>query len=314
MLKYIISLILVISSFMGIYAQTFKVTYAYIDEESGKRTSGEPFYIEPTGDKYILDMDNLCYIHLFFYSETETFNGYHRAKYCFHVKPEELGTRFAPIDASTQAWSSKLAWPGDYHIEIARDMSWAVFTTTTPFFKEYHNIYANIERGNHVKTPLFKKLGDYKFSYDFIGDDKLEKGDEIFFSVVGRPNFFGEMSSGGIFLEPGEKYDIHNLKYRTPYYQWVFNANEQRPIVETYDDVLAEDFEGTIVVQAYPDYWTPFEIELIPLETTGVNEIEVSEKANQGTRYYNLQGVEVNEPAGGIFIEVTGDTSRLVRK
>lgn len=45
---------------------------------------------------------------------------------------------------------------------------------------------------------------------------------------------------------------------------------------------------------------------------TGVDEIEAAESQNQKPVYYNLQGLRVDNPSGGIFIEVRGSHTRKV--
>ena len=82
-----------------------------------------------------------------------------------------------------------------------------------------------------------------------------------------------------------------------------------------YENVtLLEDFEDTMTASHDGVYGSPMKVEFISLhDDGGVTSVEDVGVSDTTVRYFNLQGLEVEKPQCGIYVELSNGRSRMVK-
>lgn len=287
MILYIIMLLFAIPFAAG---QHLYYDYFYrVYDDPSRNYYSPPMKIYPVDGWYTLEIENL---HTFYISTTlneEDGTGFVAGMYFFDLDVDNLGEQVVPQKFNKiTAVPSPMPWVGDYRIEIAEDLSVAVFTPIGPYFKPEYPIY--LFEGVDKRFE-FKIVDEYVYSYDFIGEDKLRAGSKIrLFANIPMKSYKqpGNIVPRGKFtFEPGISYE---------------------------NVMLLEDFEGTMTASHDGVYGSPMMVEFIPLhDDGGVTSVEDVGVSDTTVRYFNLQGLEVEKPQCGIYVELSNGRSRMVK-
>lgn len=254
----------------------------------------QPQKIYPVDGWYTLEIENL---HTFYISTTlneEDGTGFVAGMYFFDLDVDNLGEQVVPQKFNKiTAVPSPMPWVGDYRIEIAKDLSVAVFTPIGPYFKPEYPIFLFEYFDKVDKIFEFKIEDEYVYSYDFIGEDKLRAGSQIGITapIPGK----GYIMPGNVNIVPIGKFTFE-------------------PGISYGKITLLEDFEGTMTASHDGVYGSPMMVEFIPLhDDGGVTSVEDVGVSDTTVRYFNLQGLEVEKPQCGIYVELSNGRSRMVK-
>lgn len=253
----------------------------------------EPQKIYPVDGWYTFEIENLS---SFFISTTlneEDGTGFMAGMYYFELNADNLGEQVVPKKRnSINDLPKSMPWVGDYRIEIAEDLSVAVFTPIGLYFKPEYPIFLKEYLHRVQRTFEFKIEDEYVYSYDFIGEDKLKAGSWIWISAP----------------IPGREYRMPGDVEIVPRGKFTFETGVDYGYI-----TLLEDFEGTITASHDGAYGSPMMVEFIPLHGGDLTSVEGVGISDASVRYFNLQGLEVEKPQCGVYVEVSNGKSRMVK-
>lgn len=272
-------------------------------------TRFESLEVEAVDGWYSFDVD---YAQWFFLRPETT-----KDWYVLNFKPKQLnGKPITPVKKWDNGYQnlSVIPWFGDYHIDVDTALTVAYAYALSPLIKEHHTLTANLL----TKSPdvryyksYFKKRfenhGGYQYSCTFLGDERIKSGSTL---VIGGPT----ADDPSISIEYTYGFVCDDI-FDDPEHEYTFTAlsRDGQTLYDT-DKTLKfeEDFEGTVTVSHNGDYFTPMKVKFTPSEISGTSEL-ISDTEESSVRYYNLQGIEVDTPDTGLFIEMRQGKSRLVR-
>lgn len=243
-----------------------------------------PLEVALANGAYTFDVANLAQFKISTtFGDWDTFNG--GAKTAI-VNEADLGTAVALTDGDANIMCP---WEGDYHIVVAGDLSTITMTTTTPNPGGFKAMFVRGGMNGWGSPDDWKMETDDGINYwfDCTGDHTIALGEEFKLADSG----WAQINYGAA----GEVYADEEFPI-----SFMYNAGNsvmgEDNYAGTIHAVLTEIGAALIDVYFYPT--------VVPHQA-GVSAVVVENEA--AAVYYNLQGVEVANPANGLYIVRRGD-------
>lgn len=249
----------------------------------------EALEVELVDGKYTFDVKNLSDLYVSFSRWNEENETPFRAEsYVFQFDYTRLGESVAPIRRSYTDTDifTRLPFEGDYHVEIGSKLSDATFYARMPecvYSNDLYYVGPGSDGSGNVARQL-RRVSEAEFQLDCNGENRILA--KSLFCIAGS----GWQDGYGCGMVDGS--DCVKL--------WQFGKYT----------MLENDFEGTINVKLNRGLLQPAEVTMT--STAGIGDIESD--SNAAVKYYNLQGIEIQSPRNGIFVERSANGSRLVKK
>lgn len=268
---------------MGMSAQTL---YVCGQGDGLAWTPEAPMEVQPANGVYTLDINNLAQFKISTtFGDWDTFNA--SAMGCLFTE-EDLGK---PVALAPSGNNIMCPWVGDYHVVIAGDLSTITMTTTTPKPAGFTAIYirGTVNNWDASEDWRMETSDGVTYWFDCIGATAIPQGASFKIADAGWANInYG--AAGTVIAD-----DFGPM-------EWVYNAG---------DGTMGEDYTGTIEA-VLPSALGEGSVLTVTIHQTivehggaGVSDIVVD--ANAPKVYYNLQGVEVANPANGLYIVRQGN-------
>lgn len=184
-------------------------------------------------------------------------------------------------------------WKGDWKIVVAGDLSTMTFTTTTPEPTGATPVFLRGAMNGWGADELWQmtSVSDNKYTFECKGETMIPSG--TMFKIAdadwGAINYgAGEGTTIYVESEPEEGENCYEAV-------WVYNVE---------GGTTEDDFEGTIEIS-----WESAQGDAtVIMNLEGMGSIkDITVDANAPKTYYNLQGVEVANPAAGLYIVRQGN-------
>lgn len=265
-----------------------QLLYVCGDGEGIAWTPESPMEVNLVNGSYTFDIKNLSMFKIS--TDYGDWNYFNSGALTAVVEESNLGF---PVELTPGASNILCPWIGDYHIVVAKDLSTITLSTDTPKPTGFTAIYL---RGgmNNWEAPEAWRMETFDgitYWFDCKDATAIPGNTEFKFADAG----WAQINYGlGDYVYPSEEWP----------YEFYFNGN---------NTVMLENYTGTIKAilpnEASNEknmlvYFFPTIVE--HGEETGISNINVD--ANAPAVYFNLQGVEVANPANGLYIKVQGNT------
>ena len=179
-------------------------------------------------------------------------------------------------------------WEGDYTITVAGDLSTITLTTTTPNPGGYTAVYLRGDMNNWGTDAAWKMSTNDGITYTFTCADGQSIGDGVAFKFA---------DAGWASINYGASSEISLDEEVT------LNYNGG-------NTTLDEIWNGSVTI-TIPAPQAAATVKFTN-EKAGINDIVADD--NAPAVYYNLQGVRVDNPEHGLFIQVKGNKAKKVVK
>ncbi len=252
-------------------------------------TPEAPYEVALTDGAYTFEITELAQFKISTaFGDWDTFNA--GAIGCIYTE-SDLGN---PVALAPNANNIMCPWIGDYKIVVAGDLSTITMTTTTPKPIGFTAVYIRgtvNEWGAPAEWQMETSDG-VTYWFDCTGATAIPTGAK-----------FKIADAGWSAINYGAAGVVYPDDFGT---EWMYNAG---------DGTMAVDYVGTIEAKL-PSVLGDGSVlavtihESIVEHNAGVNDVTVD--ANAPKVYYNLQGVEVANPANGLYIVRQGDKVRKV--
>ncbi len=246
-----------------------------------------PMEVALVNGNYTFDITNLSMFKISTsFGDWDTFNS---AAKTAMVEEANLGT---PVDLVDGDVNIMCPWIGDYHIVVAGDLSAIIMTTNTPKPVGFKAVYL---RGgmNDWGAPedwRMETSDGITYWFDCQGATAIPAATEFKIADAGWAQI--NYGAAGIVAADDE--------FPNEFYYNGNNSITEEEYTGTIKAILPEELgDGSVMlVYLYPT--------IVDHGNAGVSNVNVD--ANAPAVYYNLQGVEVVNPANGLFIKVQGNT------
>lgn len=257
------------------------------DGEGIAWTPDAPMEVALVNGSYTFDINNLSMFKISTtFGDWDTFNGGAKTA---TVEESNLGSPVALVDGDVNIMCP---WIGNYHIVVAGDLSTITMTTTTPKPVGFKAVYlrGGMNDWGAPEAWRMETSDGITYWFDCVGETAIPAATEFKIADAGWAQI--NYGAAGI-VAPDEEFPN----------EFYYNGN---------NSITEEEYTGTIKA-VLPEELGDGSVMLVYLFPTivehggaGVSNVNVD--ANAPAVYYNLQGVEVINPANGLFIKVQGNT------
>ncbi len=262
--------------------------YVCGDGEGIAWTPESPMEVYAVNGSYTFDIKNLSMFKIStYYGDWTNFNS---GAMTAVVEESNLGF---PVELTQGGSNIVCPWIGNYHIVVAEDLSTITLSTDTPKPNGFTAIYLRGGMNNWEAPEAWRMETFDGITYWFDCKDATAIPENTEFKIA---------DAGWAHINYGLGGDV--FAFEEMPFEFYFNGD---------NTVMSENYTGTIKA-ILPNEASNEKIMLVYFfpyivkhgEETGISNINVD--ANAPAVYFNLQGVEVANPANGLFIKVQGNT------